>query len=318
MYNSFLGEIVQKIPQKIDVVNTLADMLCLAKEAVYRRLRKEVPFTFYEVMTISRQLGISLDNLEMDNSPKTQPFRLKLIEYMDPQESDFAMMEDIIAIMKSCKDCPDAHAGEVTNILPQPLYVYYEHVFRFYLLKWKYQSNRSEHAVPYRDIAVPEQLQRVQEEYGGWTKHIHRDYVFDRMLFRDFVTNVEYFHCIGLITRDEVMSIMDDLLRILDEIDYLSRTGTFRETGKKVDIYISGVNVETSYVYVSAPDCRLTIIKAFLLNGIVSSDRATFEEAKLWMHSLQKQSVLITGSGEKERIGFLEEQHKIVESLSRL
>ena len=318
LYDSFLEEIVHKIPHKIEVVNTLADMLCLAREAVYRRLRKEVPFTFHEVMAISRHLGISLDNLETKDSPRTQPFRLKLIEYINPAASDFALMEEMTSIMKTFKEGSDARAGEITNILPQPLYATFPSVFKFHLFKWKYQSNRSERALPYKDIVVVDRLQKIQEEYVSWARRLHADYVFDRMIFRYMVTNIEYFYYIGLVTREEVRSIMDDLLRILDAIDHLLRTGAFKDTGKRVNIYISGINIDTNYVYVSAPGYRLTIIKAFLLNGIASTDTATFEEVQCWMHSLQKQSVLITGSGEKERFGFLSEQHQVVESLSRL
>ena len=39
------------------------DILYLGKEATYRRLRGEVPFTFAEVATISQHMGISLDKI---------------------------------------------------------------------------------------------------------------------------------------------------------------------------------------------------------------------------------------------------------------
>ncbi len=318
LYDSFLKEIAQKIPQKVEIVNTLAETLCLAREAVYRRLRKEVPFTFNEVMTISRKLGISLDNLEKDPSQKTQPFRMKLIEYIDPADSDFAIMEEITEIMRSVSKDSDVQVGEITNILPQPLYINYKSVFRFYLFKWKYHSNRSEQVVPYKDIVIVDRLQKIQWEHVAWSKHLNVDFVFDRMLFQYLITNIEYFYYVGLISGAEVRSIMDDLFRILDYIDDLSRAGAYRETGKKVNIYISSVNVDTNYTYVSAPDLRLTIIKAFLLDGIASTEQTTFEAVQCWMRSLQKQSVMITGSGEQERISFLSEQHKIVESLSGL
>lgn len=318
LYNSFLEEIIQRIPQKAEVVNVLADMLDIGKEAVYRRLRREVPFTFYEVMTISKQLGISLDNLDMLGSSASKPFRLNLIEYINPAESDFALMEEMTTIMKSFSDAMNPEAGEITNILPQPLYVGYKHVFKFFLFKWKYQSNRSSKAVPYKDIVIVDKLQKTQEEYVTWAKRLHATYVFDYQLFHYLVANVRYFHYVGLITRDDIQLIKQDLLEILDEINNLSRTGIFKETGKKVNIYISNVNVDTNYIYVSASDYQLTIMKIFLLNGIASTDKKTFEELKHWMQSMKRQSVLITGSGEQDRINYLEEQHVIVESLSQL
>lgn len=317
-YNSFLEEITKKIPQKVSVVNILADILCIGKEAVYRRLRGEVPFTFYEAITISRQLGISLDHLELPNTPMSKPLKLNLIEYINPVKSDFALMDELTTILKSFKDFQDPEAGEITNILPQPLYVSYEHVFRFYLFKWKYHSNKLSPTIPYKDIVILDKLQKSLEEFVYWAKRLHANYIFDHQLFQYIVSNVKYFRSIGLVTCEEVQLIKYDLFRILDEIDYLTRTGAFKETGKKVNIYISNVSIDNNYIYVSAPDFQLTIIKAFLLNGIASTDKSIYEEVRQWVHSMKRQSTLITGSGEKDRICFLEEQHKIIDSLSQL
>ena len=317
LYNSFLDEIGRKIPQKTMVVNILADLLCISKEAVYRRLKGEVPFTFFEAITISRHFGISLDNLDMVSSPISKPFKLKLIEYINPVESDFALMKEMTNLMKSFKNTPDPEAAEITNILPQPLYLPYKNITRFYLFKWKYQSNLNK-AMPYKDIILVDKLQKIQEEYVKWARRLRASYIFDHLLFEYLVADIRYFYYAGLITLEEISQIKQDLLKILDEIDELSRTGFFKKTGKKVQIYISYVNVDTNYIYVAAEDFHLTIIKAFILNGIATTDKQVFEELKRRTQSMKRQSTLITGSGEKERVRFLEEQHKVIGSLSQL
>lgn len=318
LYNSFLREITQSIPHKAGVVNVLADLLHIGKEAVYRRLRGEVPFTFHEVMTISRQLSISLDNLEIDSSSMSKPFRLSLIEYINPAESDFVLLKEMTEILKSFKDVPDPEVGEIANILPQPLYIPYENIFKFFLFKWKYQSNSSDKTVPYKDIVVVDKLKKVQEEYVEWARRLHTEYIFDRQIFHYLVTNIKYFYWVGLISNEEIQLIKEDLLKILNNIDLWSRTGFIQETGKSINIYISGINVDTNYIYVSTPDYQLTIIKAFLLNGIASTDKRTFEEVKHWMQSMKQQSILITKSSEKERFNFLKEQYDLIESLSQV
>ena len=89
LYESFLAELRKKIPQGAKLTNTLVDMLYIEREAVYRRLRGEVPFTFMEVMTIAKELGISLDNLTETDTCKSRPFQLKLVEYANPLDADF-------------------------------------------------------------------------------------------------------------------------------------------------------------------------------------------------------------------------------------
>ena len=46
-----------------ELADMLMDTLYIGKEAVYRRLRGEVPFTLQESALISRKLGISLTKL---------------------------------------------------------------------------------------------------------------------------------------------------------------------------------------------------------------------------------------------------------------
>ena len=318
LYNSFLERIAQSIPRKTDVVTILAKMLNLSKDSVYRRLKGEVPFTFYEVIEISARLGISLDNLDVNKSSQSKPFTLSLIEYINPVESDFALMDEMTAIMKSFRNTSDPEAGEITNILPQPLYIPYKYVFRFYLFKWNYQSSRSQNTLPYKEIVIPDKLQKSKEEYLKWAKRLHADYIFDRQILQYIINDIKYFYYIGLITVEEIELIKQDLLKIVDEIDTLTHTGVIKETGKKINIYISEVNIDTNYISVSAPDYQLTIIKAFLLNGIASTDKATFEEVRSWMQSMKQQSVLITRSNEKERLNYLREQRRIIDGLSGL
>ena len=55
-YNSELIKAMnEKLPNGTNLANTLIDMLYLGKEAVYRRLRGEVPFTLAEAAMISQK-----------------------------------------------------------------------------------------------------------------------------------------------------------------------------------------------------------------------------------------------------------------------
>lgn len=47
----------EKLPLKKKLADMLMDTLYIGKEAVYRRLRGEVPFTLQEAALVSRKLG---------------------------------------------------------------------------------------------------------------------------------------------------------------------------------------------------------------------------------------------------------------------
>ena len=49
LYENLVAAIKEKIPGRGKLTNQLADLLMLEKEAVYRRLRGDVPFTIFEI-----------------------------------------------------------------------------------------------------------------------------------------------------------------------------------------------------------------------------------------------------------------------------
>lgn len=62
MKNAVVNELISTMrevtPKEGNLANVLMDILCMSKEAIYRRLRGEVAFTFSEVAIIASQLGI--------------------------------------------------------------------------------------------------------------------------------------------------------------------------------------------------------------------------------------------------------------------
>ena len=99
LYDNLLNAIKEEFPQKTNLVNALVDLLCIEKEAVYRRLRGEVAFTFAEIVTIANAFGISLDNLVGTVTAKSRPFQLKLVDFVNPMETDYDMLDQYIDIL---------------------------------------------------------------------------------------------------------------------------------------------------------------------------------------------------------------------------
>ena len=77
----------EKLPLKGQLADMLMDTLYIGKEAVYRRLRGEVPFTLQESALISRKLGISLDKIIGLSFKSNAMFNINIVDYDDPFES---------------------------------------------------------------------------------------------------------------------------------------------------------------------------------------------------------------------------------------
>ena len=74
-----INEMKERIPQGQNLANYLTDTLYMGKEAVYRRLRGEVAFTFDEIAVISHNLGISIDQIIGNHLSNRVTFDLNLL-----------------------------------------------------------------------------------------------------------------------------------------------------------------------------------------------------------------------------------------------
>ena len=89
----------EKLPLKGQLADMLMDTLYIGKEAVYRRLRGEVPFTLQESALISRKLGISLDKIIGLSFKSNAMFNINIVDYDDPFESYYNILEKYVSLM---------------------------------------------------------------------------------------------------------------------------------------------------------------------------------------------------------------------------
>ena len=61
LHDNLLKAIREKLPYEENLASVLGNLLCIGKEAIYRRLRGDVPFTLLETAQISKEMNISID-----------------------------------------------------------------------------------------------------------------------------------------------------------------------------------------------------------------------------------------------------------------
>lgn len=309
-----IEEISNKIPQKNKMVSVLTDLLCIEREAVYRRLRGEVPFSFHEVATISRNLSVSIDELVDVTSDNISPFKIRLIEFADPKSDDFSIFEQLYRFISFINN-PESEATQSTNVLPRAFIFRYETLTRFSLFKWQYHYNETTKK-RYSEVVLTSDMQR---NYSGYVEACRKlgtiRYILDFRIFDYLVNDLLYFSGIHMITREELQAIKADLMSLLDYMEQLTLTGCDPESGNPVFFYISNLNFGSCYSYIKTTTYHISFINAFLLNAIVSFDAKTYEKVRTWIQSQIKSSTLIIESGEVDRIRFFETQRRLVDTL---
>lgn len=306
--------IKEKIPANSNLANVLMDILFIGREAIYRRLRGEVPFTLAEAAIISRKLGVSLDKMVGISFKDNAVFDMNVVHHTDPFETYYNIISKYSDLLKKMVDDPNAELATSSNILPQTLYLRHDILSKFRLFKWMYQ-NENIKCKHFDELVIPDKLQSIQKEFVNATEGIHNtSYIWDNRIFANMVNDVEYFSSIHLIADEDKQMIKKELLLLVDELEDLARNGKF-DSGNKVNIYISNINFETTYSYIESTNIQLSMIRIYAINSITSQDAEMYRSLKEWIQSLKKFSTLISESGEMQRIQFFKEQREIIATL---
>ena len=305
----------EKLPLKGQLADMLMDTLYIGKEAVYRRLRGEVPFTLQESALISRKNWVyRLDKIIGLSFKSNAMFNINIVDYDDPFESYYNILEKYVSLINTMPDDPSSVMGTSANIIPQTLYLKHELLAKFRLFKWMYQ-NKYIDCKSFEELDIPPKLVNIQKNYVAMTRHIHSiDYIWDNMIFQHLINDIQYFASIHLISDETKEEIKNELFLLADELEKLAINGKTAD-GNRVRIYVSNINFEATYSYVDTNNLQLSLIRIYSINSITTMDNEIFCTLKEWIQSLKKFSTLISESGEMQRIQFFKQQREIIDAL---
>lgn len=314
---NLLEAIKEKVPNRTVLATMLADLLCIEKEAVYRRLRAEVPFSFAEIALISNALGISLDNIVSSTlSEQSKPFQLKLVNYCEPREVDYVMMQQYLDILREIKSDPHSELFDCTNVLPPVLYNGYRYLERLHLFKGMYQSGNTNVIQRLKDTKCNDRMDKMIRENLWLSKQFKNSYyIFDPFTFQYIVNDINYFNSIDMIDADDKQQLKEELLYLIKDLEQLAVNGVYKETGNKVHLYIGSVNFNLSYWCVDINSYHIAMIKAFVLNNFISLDEQSYSILKTRISALLRSATMISVSGERQRKLFFDRQREVIESL---
>ena len=304
----------EKLPSKENLANALMDILYIGKEAIYRRLRGEVPFTLAEAAIISRKLGISLDKIIGVSFRNNAVFDMNIVDSNNPFETYYTILERQVELFRKVKEEEYSEIGTSANIIPLTLSLSYNMLSKFRLFKWMYQ-NENIKCKHFEEMEIPQKIVDKQKEYTSAVDYIHStDYIWDHMIFSHLVKDIQYFCDVHLISDKNKNRLKDELFLVADDLEELAARGK-NKTGNDVNIYISNINFEATYSYLDTSSIQLSLIRIYSINSITTQDSEMFRGLKEWIQSLKKFSTLISESGEMQRIQFFKQQRKIIGAL---
>ena len=314
-YDHFLKSLYEKYPKKGKLAEALMDLLCIEREAAYRRLRKDVAFPFQEILKIAFTWNISLNEIVGINA-KNVPFFMRQLSYLNPSEMELDALRETTQVLQKVIPSFDNEYMEICNKLPRSLIANFTSLNKFYLFKWEYQYGNEETALPYFKTIIPEKMHKAMVNYYMAIKNVTTlNYIFDHMLFDFLVCDVRYFHSIKLITDEEKELIKQDIHSLLDYMSEVASKGYYKVPENKVNIYISRINIDTNYSYLYTKLCKICRIHVFSKYEIYSTDIEMVNRFKKWMQLKKRTSIQISEVDEIARIEYFTRQRQLVDSL---
>jgi hypothetical protein len=314
LQEKFILLLKEKVPNKL--AETLTEILPLEKEAIYRRLRGNVAFSFNEISLLASHFGISLDNLANVESPfRTKWYQLHVRDYSKFSQVDLNMSHSYIKAINMAADSSYSEFGIAANMIPLHVSLLHPLLYRVYLLKWLYQfGTAAKEQLRYSQVQVPREERETYQLYLDAVKRIkYTFFIWDSSFLISLINDINFFYKISVISLEEILMLKQEIICLLDTIKYYADYGKFDTTGNKVEVYISILNFDASYSYLLSDNISISMSSAYSLGAFTSLEKDSCEEMKQWVMGLKKSSVLISGASEREKIHFFNEQREILE-----
>ncbi|MDR1274630.1 MAG: hypothetical protein LBK12_08770 [Odoribacteraceae bacterium] len=310
-----LEAIRQFIPADTNLVKVIEAALNIGKEAVYRRIRGDVPFTFDEVVALTLKFGMSLDRFLGIQYEESVIYDLHQISPSRPLEDYYNVLSVEVEMFKEFNQKRDAKIYMAYNMLPFTFFYSLENLWKFDIYQLLHQVEQEKRIEDFSRMALPRELLRKRDElFNAYQSVPWSCYILDRKIFVSMIKEINYIHKLGLLSGEDIVCFKEELHRLLDTIESTAATGRFHGNSP-MTLYLSNVDLEGSYCCYECPELNFTHLRIYRLGQLNSSTPDIFTAQRGYIESLRRFSTLITKSSEMERNVFLQEQRVLVDEL---
>ncbi len=300
-----------KLKSQDSAFNTLSEILQLNKEAVYRRLRGQVPFLYSEAALIAQKLNISLDNLN-HISPDNYTF---YSETPQSQANEEGYVDFFLA--------PEKHLSElfgdggtlnyISTTIPLALIVKYKHLSKFRYFKWMHE-NRGLTPVKekFSEIDFDAIYNKIPSKLLYFTREIKSAYLISELMFEHYIRYIRHFKKAGIIDDNDIVLLKKDLLDLINEFEAITASGSF-PSGAAVEFYLTDLFFESSFGYYEHEQKQISLAAVFGMNYILSYNLNIFNFYKKAFIDMKDYASQISVTGSVYRKSFIDEQRRYID-----
>lgn len=312
---ALIQRISKAIPPYIKLVDYLMDSLNLGREAAYRRMRNQVPFTIDEIAQLATNLHFSLDEVIGNNKRGNIMVKSFDVDESNPGQIFHTILNDHYNTLLKVVDSGGIDTVLSTNQLLFISTIQHQHLLRFFYYKWVQQIYDVPLNFYYSDVEIPaditelrEKIRKIQLPSGSFTL------IIDQNLFLSTIKGIYYYYKRRLLNEEELRLISGDLLALINQAELLAQKGV-SDKGTQFHWYLSTLNIESNLMCVEYGDTREAYFFGNSINPLLITDPGLCMLQKKWLESLKKFSTLISCSNEILQSDFFNRQREYLDSL---
>lgn len=295
----------------------LIDILDINSEGLYRRIRGDVNFSFNEVAILAKEFGFSIDNIigiKKQNGAQFKlfsPYTNNIEDIIQKSiEEKFSIFSDITNQIEY------SSLRMATNTLPLALYCRHRYLSKFFLYKWKYQTQKVQPDYSFSEYTVPQNTLEDLKRYAYKTSEQKSPLtlILDQKIYASLISDIVFFYKRNLIDKETLHLLKQDLLDSLEILESYSIQGT-SPGGSVIDIYLSAINLDRTYIYIGSEKHNYCEFVIYSIIPLISTDYQICKIQEDWIDSLKKYSTLITQCNEIQRHNYFSSQREIINNM---
>lgn len=308
------------------LVNELSDLLEISPDSAYRRIRGETSFTLDEIVKICEHYKISFDSFSGSDVGAVTFYYESLKNH---EESFKVYLKSIFQGLEILQKYENRHIFYAAEDIPIFHLFKFPELSSFKIFYWM----KSVLNVPsLRDKKFDVSL--IDKEILDIGKKIFEIYntipsteIWTELTINSLLKQIGYYSESGLFENKETLFIIcKQLVVMLKSIQKQAELSTKFVSEKKIyenpnnfSLYASEVEIGNNCILTTIGESKTVYLTCNTFNKMLTTNVNFCNETETWFKNLIKQSVLISGVGEKQRYRFFQKEiEKVNELIERL
>ena len=316
--NDITTKILGKIPSRIKPIDYLVETLNISRESVYRRIRGDISFTLEEIVKLSIELGFSIDELARKNQNTRAFFDIQISSDQNPSEVFTTMFRQYFQHSFELAHAKDIESIMALNHIPLEFIVFFDNLFKFSYYRWMHRNIEFSLNYCYSNVVLPQELISLQQKVIENSKRIRNNtFIFDPNIFKNFISEIQYYHKRKLINDDEFLQCKEELFNMIDLMESIAQTG-FYTSNTKFNFYLSSINIESNNRYTKYDNQVQSQFFIHSMESLIIDNANICSLHKKRLDSLRKYATFITQSNEILQVKYFNKQRSYIDKIEEL